>query len=172
MRNNLRVLNWNCRGFWEKRHEIEHFSQHYDIISLSETFLKPSHPQFNLQGFKYVRIDRQTNTYGGGIIVFIGQEIEYKRIFISNTPTKMECVAVQLIKGNDKLSLISVYCPPNASLDKLQYKNFLEEIETLGPSISSQVTSIARAMTGVMTLRMKGVRGCQNCYLTITHSNS
>jgi len=53
---NLRIFQWNCRGARGKIYELEKFATQWDVIILIETFLKPEHHSFHINGFKTVRL--------------------------------------------------------------------------------------------------------------------
>ena len=38
---NLRIMQWNSRGVLNKKGDLQNISDDYDILLLSETFLKP-----------------------------------------------------------------------------------------------------------------------------------
>lgn len=94
----------------------------YDIIGVSETFLKPqllSEP-FQLPGYSFVRHDREGKE-GGGVAVYLRSCFAYKLIATSQPvyARKSEFIFVEVSLGW-KLLLCIVYRPPKAgAIDEL-----------------------------------------------------
>ena len=90
-------------------------SKVFDIITVSETHLHQGVPDdlFDLQGFhKIIRKDR--NGPGGGVAIFIKQNIIYKRLFkYENNNTEAIWVQLNTIEG--KVLLCCCYRPPTNS---------------------------------------------------------
>lgn len=61
---NIKIFQWNAYGILNKKHELQNFSQDYDIIIIVESFLKPN-KNFILKDFAIIRNDRLTNKKGG-----------------------------------------------------------------------------------------------------------
>lgn len=128
----MKIVNWNCRGFIEKRAEIQNLAGKYDIVSPLETFLKDKHSNININSFNHVRKDRPTDTYGGGLLVFIKQDIQYSRFYLQNCPVGLEYIALKIFKGTESLSVVSIYYPPNTVIDKTNFSQFFDEIADEG----------------------------------------
>lgn len=154
----LKILNWNCRGFIDKRAEIQHLSEQYDIISLSETFLKEKHTNTSINNFNHIRNDRPTHTYGGGLIVFVKQDIQYTRFYLQNCPLGLEYIALEIYKGSECLSLVSIYYPPNMDIDKTTLSRFFDEVEDKGDLIISGDFNCQSAKWGSDIVNDRGIR--------------
>lgn len=89
---NLRVLFWNVRSFEARKEEIEKKITNFDILILVESWLKEdeisrktkTRPFFT--GFKTFRKDRNYGDRGGGILIFIWDNIAYNELTQLNSP--------------------------------------------------------------------------------------
>ena len=88
-------------------------SRVYDIITISETFLSPN-SSVNLDMEDYhpiVRRDR--DTFGGGVAVYIREDIVYKRKL--NLESKdLESIWIEVKTKEGPLLICTVYRPPNS----------------------------------------------------------
>lgn len=88
----------------------------YDIIAVSETFLKPEivSLQFQLNGYSLIRHDRE-NKEGGGVAIYLRNIFNYKMIASSQTVycKKPEFIVLEVSAGW-KLLVCVVYRPPKA----------------------------------------------------------
>lgn len=86
----------------------------YDIIGISETFLKPILPSqpYNLNNYHLIRHDRE-NKEGGGVAVYLRQTFSYKVLATSQASycKKPEYIILEISSGW-KLLLCIVYSPP------------------------------------------------------------
>ena len=97
-----------------------------DIIALTETWLSPSDPLdfYCLQGFQKIVSKRRTIGKGGGVAVFLKEEISYSLI---DYETDQECLILSIKEKNKVEGYIRViYRPPSANLDK--FFNFFESM--------------------------------------------
>ena len=87
-------------------------SQNLDILLLSETKLDSSFPtgQFLMNGFrKPYRLDRCSN--GGGLLIFIREDIPSRELTEYKIPDKIECVFVEINIRKKKWLLCCSYNP-------------------------------------------------------------
>ncbi len=110
----LTVCHVNIRGLSDaKMRAIKTtLCKKFDIITLSETFLNPdSTTNLNLSGYHTIlRKDRPT--FGGGIAIFIRENIVFKRKFDYDSRF-VENMWVEISTTNGKLLLCNTYRPPN-----------------------------------------------------------
>jgi len=122
----LSICHVNIRGLSDmKMSAIKTNLCKYDIITLSETFLGPlSTGDLDLPGFHPI-IRRDRPTFGGGIAIFIRENIAYKRkvCFDSNF---IENLWIEITTVEGKLLMCCTYRPPNF-LDF--WSNFDENLE-------------------------------------------
>lgn len=87
--------------FYEIRHWLQ--SGFFDILVISETKLDQTFPnsQFMIDGFRFLRIDR--NIHGGGLMLYIRSDIPYKfdRSIFTEQREKYgtECIACEVKVG-------------------------------------------------------------------------
>ena len=90
-----------------------------DILLISETKLDESFPlnQFTLEGFSTpYRADR--NSQGGGLIIYIREDIPSKELKVKNLPCDIEGIFVDVIIGKNKWFLMGGYNPQK---EKISY---------------------------------------------------
>ena len=90
-----------------------------DVCGLNETFLtdRDHDDMFNIQGYQTIREDR-TYSRGGGLFVYIRNEINYKHRQDLEAPADetTEIVWVELMISNKSLLIAQVYRPPKLEL--------------------------------------------------------
>ena len=114
----------------ELRQEIDHHG--YEVISLSETWLKPAtHNRLvPVPGYQLIRRDRPDGRGYGGVAVLVRDSLETIVIDSPDRPTegsRLESLWVQIRAGGRKVMLCSLYRPPvqtsarvTADLDELE----------------------------------------------------
>ena len=87
----------------------------FDIFLLSESKLDSSFPddQFSIPGYRIVRKDRDRN--GGGLLLYIIEDIPFKIIQNSSLPPTLEVLPIEINLGRFKFLLIGLYKPPSVS---------------------------------------------------------
>ena len=108
----MNILQWNICGY---RAKFLHFQKLLDdtdasIVCLQETFLKPEN-KVKLRNFQYPpeRKDRSFER-GGGVLIYIKAGIPYLNVSL---PIGMEAVAVEVFTEQAKLTICSLYIPPD-----------------------------------------------------------
>lgn len=115
----LKVCTWNLRSILNKRIELETLIMNHnpDIICLSETWLTPENPNWELKGFTTFRHDR-CYTRGGGSLILCKKELISSRMNIENWCTdnfEMTVVGIQTTIG--KIAVASIYIAPNKQIN-------------------------------------------------------
>ena len=99
---------------WHNTVLKEIISKNIDVLLLSETKLDESFPinQFQIDGYKTIRKDR--NQLGGGICLYINENIASKELtLVSLFEIEYICVALNL--GKHKWLIVGLYKPPNTN---------------------------------------------------------
>ena len=118
MTHNLKVMQINIRGLKNKKQDLEVLivDNNPDIICLNETLLK--HDQsLKIKGFNTISLNRQTTTFGGGVMILIKDHIQYDEI------TKIHINRHEIVQCRLKCSeldyiyIASIYVPPTAKID-------------------------------------------------------
>lgn len=85
----------------------------YDIIAIAETFLdeKVKDEVIGLEGFEFLRIDRQGRE-GGGVIIYYRKEFKPKELECSKVDSASNYIIMDLDVNGEKLLFGLIYRPP------------------------------------------------------------
>ena len=85
----------------------------FDVLIITETKLDTSLPnsQFEIQGLRLLRVDR--NCFGGGVIMYICNDIIYQHLKHLEKHLGIECIAAKLRLRNVWSTLIGLYGSPS-----------------------------------------------------------
>ena len=119
-------IHHNCQSLLNK---VEIYNSiiinHYDILSLSETWLNNNIPDslVSINSYNLYRSDRTDNTKdkGGGSALYIKQDLNHEPIYSFSPDKGSEFDAIWVsIKNNNSRNLIvgSIYFPPNCDVGK------------------------------------------------------
>ena len=120
IRKGLRIGNLNICHLIPKLDEIrlllnEHRS--VNILGLCETFLNENTDDnvLSIDGFTFERRDRDDGRSGGGILVYVSNQISYKRRSDLETKNGPETIWLEIINPSSKsIFVCSAYRPPSA----------------------------------------------------------
>ena len=110
----LSICHLNIRGLSDiKLRDIKtSLSNKYDIITLSETFLSNNSSNLlDISGFHPI-LRRDRDTFGGGVAMFINENIVFKRQINLDSPF-IENMWVEVSTKTGKLFICTLYRPPN-----------------------------------------------------------
>lgn len=109
--NNLKVIQWNCRGIRGKILEIESFlkSIDVDVFVLSETLLE-STSEFCFNGYQIFRKER-VSCAGGGVMIMVRNGIVCQDLNVHSDTVEIIGVKIQI--NNFKLNVGSIYITNN-----------------------------------------------------------
>ena len=143
-RRGIHIGNLNIRHLKPKVDDVKVFlnkENNVDIFGVCETFLNKTidTTTLNIDGFKIERKDREdcnlieTNN-GGGIVIYIGNHINYVRRTDLETQD-IESMWIEIrIKNSNSFLVCSVYRPPSAKTDWLE--QFSKQIESATSTFS------------------------------------
>ncbi len=118
----INITQWNAHSLPAHQAELERYLEEQtpspQVICVQETWLNKN-KSFALKGYDVERRDRQ-NRQGGGVAIFICQELEWNPL---NVVTSMECMAVQIIARPAPITICNIY-----SAEQLTEEKTLEEI--------------------------------------------
>lgn len=99
------------------------------VAFISETKIDSSYPneQFNIDGFTVYRKDRSKG--GGGIMVFVANTLQCKRLKFDRKYTTLEPIALEIKIGNRSMTILGIYRPPRNLSGNYQIK--LEELNNI-----------------------------------------
>ena len=114
----LRVVHMNVRGLelnFSKLCEYFNHFENIDIFGVTETHLNEnSLSNISVQGFTFLN-KRRNNGRGGGVGVYISEELNVKRRYDLETE-EIECIWFEIVYPNTKSFIVSVmYRPPDTS---------------------------------------------------------
>lgn len=122
----LRICHVNAQSILPKFSEFKDFflNNIYHIICISESWLKSwdNDEVLEFEGYSCVRNDRCDTKRGGGIIIYVINDLKCKVLHKSTTideQNRYKCVPefllLEILSGRDKLLLASIYRPPQSS---------------------------------------------------------
>lgn len=128
MNKGIKVLQWNAQGIFRKRPELKKKFEAFDIILISETWLKGI-DRFIIINFDTIKVSR-ANRRGGGVAVFVWSGIKYVTInnFYSAN-NRIEVCGVNIKYCNRKLTLVSVYRPPDIIITQNEWSQFFSQFD-------------------------------------------
>ena len=111
--NNTIIGHLNINSFRNKFVFIEDIIKLFDVFLVSESKLDHTFPsnQFRINGYKIFRLDR--NRFGGGLILYINENIPCKPLQEHIHLPKFEVIAIEFYQNNQKWLLLGLYKPPN-----------------------------------------------------------
>ena len=133
---NLRIATVNARSVRNKITEIQLFilQNSIDILVVTETWLESSEDQeawITAQGWKQLglqfdSVPRETGKKGGGVMLLVRENIEFKRVGSPQSET-YEAQLWQLKLYNKEIYLAGVYHPPSSSKDQVSDSIFIDK---------------------------------------------
>lgn len=120
---NINIVYWNANGLPNKVIELPNFlaTRNIDILLISESKLN-ANIHCNIYGYRCYRKDRDGNTRGGGVAIYIRWNIPHTEIQI---PTTSSLEAHGVILENNIL-IVSCYLPPKATVDTKELNKILD----------------------------------------------
>ena len=85
------------------------------MFLISESKLDSTFPmkQFHIFGFKVLRQDR--NRFGGGLILYINENVRYRPLNDHPTFPNLELIAIEIQPNKSRWLFIGIYKPPSQS---------------------------------------------------------
>jgi hypothetical protein len=117
---NIRSLNKNIENF---RHFLEETENIFNIICVTETWCSSNelknNSNFHLKNFELVSVERQTDKRGGGVLIYVKENIEHNvRSDLCVSDKDKEIATIELIINKEKNILISCcYRPPDGACE-------------------------------------------------------
>ena len=113
----LKILQWNADGLTTKSGELELRlrADGFDIALIQETKLRPGTRTPLMPGYSAIRLGRDSQGSGGGIISYIKNTLAFERVQESNR-AGTEASIFRVKMGKKKWAVIAnIYCPPTRS---------------------------------------------------------
>ena len=124
----FRIMQWNCRGVISKWPEVKPvlIEKGCDVICLQEThFLPTDRYDFNLHNYSqyngYSNMDRRQ----GGVCIYASNDLPHYQLPIT---TDLQAVACSARIGSTRLSICSLYLPPNDPLRLNELFNLISQL--------------------------------------------
>src|SRR6218665_1630340 len=117
----LTVLQWNCRGFQPRKHELERYLRETpappDVVCVEETFLK-ANKNPKVDGYSVYRQDSARGC-GGGLAILLKTGINHTLLRLEEVEG-VERQGIELCTAAGKLTIINVYISPTNIVSKAQ----------------------------------------------------
>lgn len=127
--NDLKILQWNLNGYFNNQHSLQLLINELNpcIISLQETHLKYNQQTFPPKKYSAFFHNLPTNTTSKqGVCLFVHKSIPHRFIDI-NSPISAVAVEIEL---KYKLTIVSLYIPPDQKFDSSELENIITNIST------------------------------------------
>ena len=123
---NIFIDHLNINSIRNKFKMMADIISNFSIFLISESKLDSSFPnsQFKTNGYKIFRRDR--DRYGGGLLLYVNEEIPCKILNQQTTSSSSEIIAMQFFQTKRKWFLLGIYKPP-----KQDNSEFLETMNIL-----------------------------------------
>jgi hypothetical protein len=104
----LKIVTWNANGILGKLNELKVFLKLHDvdIMAITETKLLKS-DKLLIKGYSIMRKERNTDTRGGGVAIFVKRGIPYSKAQLP--ANEVECTAIKL---SNNITVVAVYNRP------------------------------------------------------------
>lgn len=123
----LKFCQWNCRSAIANKGNLENLlsTNNINIALLSETWFKPN-IYTNFDNFNNVHKDRPDGK--GGVAILIKKQIRYTEVVLPTINNCMQvCITIDL-QNNSKLTLVSLYVPPQTKITLNEWNLFFNAI--------------------------------------------
>nr|CAH7749293.1 unnamed protein product [Callosobruchus chinensis] len=117
------IIQWNARSLRSNRLSMQQLfgEQEFDIALVSETWLKPTQT-FKYKNFNIIRKDR-------GVAILLSSRIQYDIISLTdNFNQGIEVCAIDITIADKKISVLSLYKPPNVKATVQDYSNIFSQL--------------------------------------------
>lgn len=133
----VKILQWNPKSIYNKKHVLDHFINTYDIkiFCLVESWLNDK-KKFNLTNFNIISRNRETDTTGGGVTICIHKDFKFEclndkfPIFINKCKqNSVEIIIAKIfLNKNSFINLVLIYSPPRGSKYKHTENGFWDSL--------------------------------------------
>ncbi|XP_072400980.1 uncharacterized protein [Diabrotica undecimpunctata] len=126
---NLKIIQWNARSLKANKNYFYQIlmEEKFDIAIISETWYKPT-DNIKFNNFNVIAVNRDKGY--GGVAIFISHKIIYEVIqFNHNFNPKIEVFGINIILGNQKLAIVSLYKPSDVRAKSQDYINLFSQIK-------------------------------------------
>lgn len=123
----LKILQWNCRSFYNKTGLLQNIAHSYDIIILCETWLSQSCTP-KVYGFNMITKNR-TDKKGGGLAICLKPDIAFKEIpNIYHAPNRLETLAISISTFLGPLIIVSLYKSPGTTVRAAEWHRLFDSL--------------------------------------------
>ena len=104
----MKITNWNCDGVNNKYSKLQNLAIDTDIVCISETKLLNTRNFFCPSNYNYIRKDRGGEHAGGGLIIMIKNNLQYKEIKVDFSIFGIEVQGIKVFKDGEYLNIFNV----------------------------------------------------------------
>lgn len=125
----IKILYWNAKSILQRREEVQSIINDLDILICVESWLTPD-VNIHYTGFTTFRRDR-THTRGGGIVIFIRNNIAFVEIVNLYSPDQsVEICGIHLNNIEPPLDILACYRSPGHVLSQHQWDDVIQNMQT------------------------------------------
>ncbi len=129
---NLSIIHFNSRSLYENfshiREYLHQFSQPFNIIAISETWITADKGMdFEMEGYELRYMNRK-NKGGGGVAIYVDRNLKFRVLsdMTAVVDNVLECISIEIIKEKSKNVIIScIYRAPGSNIEI--FKDWMEE---------------------------------------------
>lgn len=116
------IAQFNATSIRNKSHALSQYlyNNNIAVACICETFLKPNEP-FSIKNYTVVRSDRASDTRGGGVLIAIRKDLNYKKLCTSSSLAPIEACICEINFNNFIFNIVTVYIPPNAGFSSTTF---------------------------------------------------
>lgn len=127
--NSLKFSTWNARSVLNKKSQVESLLHAYDldVLSVSETWLSPDCPVWQIGGYLTFRRDRMNQQRDGGSMLLIRSSLIVSPINVDrDILVGLDVVGVSVSLQLGSIQFISVYAPPRVHISRDTWDGLLQ----------------------------------------------
>ena len=113
---NTIICHLSINSIRNKFNSLDEIIKAFDVFLISESKLDNTFPinQFSIRGYKVFRRDR--NRFGGGLILYVNENIPCKPLTDHPVFSDLELMAFELHQSKRKWLLLGIYKPPSQNV--------------------------------------------------------
>ncbi|NEV49196.1 hypothetical protein EUZ93_01570 [Wolbachia pipientis] len=122
--NNIKILQWNCRGIRGKLPFLQHICQNLDILCLQDTLLYP-HSTFRINAFQSIRKDSEQPGQRG-ICILIKNNLIFNHVDTSalqHPSVEIQGVSIDYSEDKEQLIILNIYRHPNLHTPQIWFED-------------------------------------------------
>lgn len=113
----IRFGTWNARNVINKKEQVESLLHNLDILAISESWLSPCCPVWQVAGYFMYRKDRLDQRVGSGSHLLVGNSLEVAPILLNaGVTSRIDAVGAVVDTHLGRIQFLSVYASPGVAI--------------------------------------------------------